>query len=141
MAASADANSNDLPDEWEWAHWTNLTAALPDGDDDGDGVPNVLEYRANTDQRDSQSALRLLPFAVGEPALRWLSVGGTRYRVEYNDDLEALPFQPVARPLADEVDPAAYGATSVLSFTDGYLGGTDDPTNEFRAYRIRVVNE
>lgn len=141
MAASADANSNDLPDEWEWAHWTNLTAALPDGDDDGDGVPNLLEYRANTDPRDGNSALRLLPFAEGDPALRWSSVGGTRYRVEYNDDLETSPFQSVARPLADEVDPSAYGATSVLSFTDGFLGGTDEPTNVFRSYRIRVLNE
>ena len=141
MDAPADANSNRLPDDWEMAHWTNLVSALPDEDSDGDGVPNRLEYCANTDPRDSNSVLRLLPFATGDATLRWSSVGGTRYRVEYSEGLVPALFQPVVRPLADEVDPAAYGSTSIQSYVDGFLNGTDEGTNWIRIYRIRVWNE
>ena len=134
----ADVNSNGLPDDWEMRYWTNLVSALPGEDDDVDGVPNRAEYGANTDPRDARSALRLLaPEPGAETVLRWMSVGGTRYRVEVNEDSRLESFRPLARPLADEIDPAAYGAPSVKTYVDGELA----PTNRPRIFRIRVLNE
>jgi subtilisin-like proprotein convertase family protein len=142
MPPPEDANFNGLPDAWELRHWTNLVEALPDGDDDGDGVPNWAEERANTNPRDSNSMLRLLPFeAEAGPELRWRSVGGTRYRVEWTDDLAGGEFQEAARPLAEEVDPSVYGAEAIRSFTDDYLEGEGGEGGPVRIYRIRVLNE
>ena len=45
------------------------------------------------------------------------------------------------RGLDEEMNPAAYGTPSVQSFTDGFLEGTEPNAVEFRAYRIRVLNE
>ena len=140
-ATPADANSNTLPDDWEWTHWTNLTEALPDADADGDGVPNAQEHGANTDPRDPASVLRILPPVAGAPALGWRSVGGTRYRVEFTDGFDPAQYQPVVRPLAAEVDPAAYGAPSVQTFTDGFLDGADSNMPALRGYRVRVLHE
>lgn len=143
MPAPEDANENGLPDEWEIRHWTNLVSALPDGDSDGDGASDLSEYRANTDPRDNNSVLRFLPFEIGAEALalRWASVGGTRYRVEWTDNLESGVFQPASRPVAEEIDSAAYGEASTMSFLDDFLAGTATNGAWMRIYRVRVPND
>ena len=142
MPPPADVNSNGLPDDWETRYYTNLTSALPDEDSDGDGASNEAEYRANTDPRDGDSVLRLFPAADGAGrALRWNSAGGTRYRVEYSLDPAAEPFRPVPRPLAEEFDPAGYGAPSILSFADDFLGAASTNAERMRVYRLRILNE
>ena len=136
MPPPADANANGLPDDWEWAHWTNLVAARPDADDDGDGASNLQEYRANTDPRDDRSVLRLHALEFGaEPILRWAAVGGTRYRVERSADERWTNYVPVERPLAVEVDSAPVGESSVHSFADETAA-----TNRASAYRVRVLD-
>ena len=93
---------------------------------------------ANTDPRDDQSALRLLSLDPGtEPVLRWRSSGGTRYRVQVNEDSRLESFRPLVRPLDEEVDPAAYGTPSIQTFIDGEPAST----NRSRIYRIRVLAE
>ncbi|MGD9781352.1 MAG: alpha-amylase family glycosyl hydrolase [Kiritimatiellia bacterium] len=140
MPPPADANANGLPDDWEIEHYTNLVSDLDDSD--GDGVPAGDEYWANTDPRDSNSVLRLLPFETGDVSvLRWNSVGGTRYRVEYSDRLVPLDVQSVVRPLAEEVDPAGYGVSSIMAFTNEFTHVPPEGSYEFRLYRIRVLNE
>ncbi len=138
----ADANENGLADDWELRHWTNLVEAAFGGDDDEDGQPNWAEERANTDPRGSNSVLRLLPVDPAAPGvLRWRSVGGTRYRVEWTAGLETEPFRPVVCPAAAEMDPAAWGAESTLDYTDDFLAGTATNGERLRAYRVRVLNE
>ncbi len=139
MPAPEDANGNGLPDDWEIAFFTNLITALPEEDPDGDGLSNWQEYLSNTDPRDPLSALRLLPPALqAGSTLRWPSVGGTRYRVEWTDDLATGVFHSVERPVSEELDPANRGTPSVFSFTDDFLDG---PAEGRRVYRIRVLNE
>lgn len=138
VPAPVDVNSNGLPDDWEMRYWTNLTSALPEEDSDGDGVPNGEERLANTDPRDDQSALRLLSLDPGaETVLRWRSIGGTRYRVQVNEDSRLESFRPLVRPLDEEVDPSTYGTPSIQTFIDGEPA----PTNRSRIYRIRVLAE
>lgn len=142
MQPTADANSNGIPDVWEIANFTNLTSALPDEDSDGDGVSNLNEYFANTNPHDSNSVLRLtqLQMNSGWYGLWWNSVGGTRYTIEYSEQLDPTDFRPVPRPLLDELDSSAYGATSTLSFVDNFTLTPTPETNLMRLYRIRVQN-
>ncbi|MEI7733767.1 MAG: LamG-like jellyroll fold domain-containing protein, partial [Verrucomicrobiota bacterium] len=45
---NADANSNGLPDAWEWKYFGNFNQTA-DGDYDGDGISNLAEYQNGTD--------------------------------------------------------------------------------------------
>lgn len=132
VVAPTDADTNGLPDAWEYAYFTNTVAG--DEDPDGDGQDNRAEYFAHTHPRDSNSVLRLL--AMEGPGLAWPSVGGSRYTIERADALEeGSGFSPLARPLAEELDPAPYGQSSTQYFTDA----TGSEPMQF--YRVRVRNE
>lgn len=139
VTAPPDTNGNGLPDDWETFY--GLTS--PWSDEDGDGVPNVAEYRAHTNPTNAASALRLLGAGrddFGHPTITWAAVGGVRYRVQIADASAAgLPvFTDVPRPLALELNPAPWGAITTQSFTDdGTLTGPPAPGG--RLYRVRLV--
>ncbi|QHI69520.1 PIG-L deacetylase family protein [Tichowtungia aerotolerans] len=44
----ADSDYDQLPDDWELAHFPSLEAADPDADPDGDGLDNAAEFGAGT---------------------------------------------------------------------------------------------
>lgn len=134
MLSPADANTNGVPDAWE--------QGLSELDDDHDGVANRDEYFAHTDPQDSNSLLRLtqLQLTSGWYAVHWNSIGGTRYRLEYSATLTPPDFQPLPRPLPEELDPATYGAPSTQSFVDDFTLTPPPDTNLMRLYRIRVLN-
>jgi len=143
VQAPLDTNTNGLPDDWELTYYTNLNVAVPEDDSDGDGMSNLAEALAQTHPQDSNSVLRLTQLVSGEGmTLKWSSVGGTRYRLEYSEGLDPVQFLPVVRTLAEEVDSAATGETSTQTFIDAY---TNTPpltgTYWMRVYRIRVLNE
>ena len=137
IVSPPDTNGNGLPDAWEVAHGVTD----PHADNDGDGLSNLGEYRANTQPTYAGSVLRLLETERepdGSFHLSWASVGGTRYRVQYldGDTPGGLKgnFVDVFRLLEDEMDAAPYGEDSAQSFTD-----TSVPANGSRFYRIRIV--
>ena len=143
VAPPVDANTNGLPDDWEQAHFTNQVGLLAGGDEDGDGVANLAEYLAHTDPSDQASVLRLTQLNLSSSwyVVGWNSVGGTRYMLEVSPQLDPAAFQPVPRPLADELDPTAYGVTSAMSFVDDFTLTPPPDTNRMRVYRVRVINE
>ena len=51
-----DANGDHLPDEWELARWGNTNARAATGDDDRDGLNNLLEYAFGRNPRAPDSA-------------------------------------------------------------------------------------
>ncbi len=63
-SATADSDSDGIPDAWEQQHVGNLSTMTEDSDWDGDGVPDRLEYLAGTDPTNRASCL----------AMRFLSV-------------------------------------------------------------------
>ena len=132
VVAPPDTDANGLPDAWEAAYGiTN-----PNADNDGDGQSNLAEYRANTNPTNAASALRILGVERqpgGAITLRWSSVGGTRYRVQYSDGGAAGPFMNILRSIEDEMDNAPCGQGSTQSFTD------PAPASGVRFYRIRLV--
>ena len=147
VPAPADMDADGMPDAWETAYFTNATAGDPLGDADGDGMLNVEEYLANTDPRDTGSVLRVegLPPTSTVFAVRWHSVGGSRYGVEYSPGFTATQqdggFTRIVRGFSDEVDWAPRGTPSTMSFVDDYSLTPPLGTNTMRLYRIRVLNE
>jgi hypothetical protein len=137
IVAPPDTNGNALPDAWE----TIYGVSDPDADDDGDGMSNLAEYRANTNPTNAASALRLRSVSRapnGHVTLSWDAVGGTRYRVQFRDSDATGAFTDVLRPLAAELDAAPWGAPSTQQFVDDFTltGGDAAPA---RFYRVRVV--
>ena len=134
-----DANTNGLPDAWEQIHFTNLVGLLAHEDADGDGVDNRSEYLAHTDPQDRTSVLRLtdLESASNGYVVRWNSIGGTRYAVEFSTGLDPAIFQPVDQTL----DLSTYGVTSALTLVDDFTLTPPPATNLMRLYRVRVLNE
>jgi hypothetical protein len=128
-----DGNADGLPDAW--AAQYGITD--PNGDADGDGQSNIAEYFANTNPTNANSILRILSGvyqADGHFVLTWSSIGGTRYRVQFSDDVSTGSFTDILRSVDLEMDPSAYGTASTQSFTDAISN-----TNRARFYRIKVT--
>ncbi len=136
-----DANTNGLPDAWEAMYAISDANA----DLDGDGFTNAEEYLANTNPTNAASALRIRTATRetnGNFTLTWDAIGGTRYRVGFDD--AALngglsgTFAEAIRPVTMEMNPAAIGVVTNQSFTDDF-GLTGPATNGARYYRVQVV--
>ncbi len=85
------------------------------------------------------------PFAIasirwngaGFPVIRWNSVGGRRYRVEFSNGSGGISFRPIIRSLAEETDPAPVGLASYMEFVDD--GSLTGGPSGFKFYRIRQM--
>lgn len=133
VVAPPDTNANALPDEWEAA----FGITDPNGDADGDGESNLAEYQANTNPTNAASALKILSAGVltnGSFSFSWSSVGGTRYRVQYANNISNATFTDLIRGIDAEMDTNAYGQVSAQSFTEGL-----SPMNNAGYYRVRVT--
>jgi len=142
IVAPTDTNVNGLPDTWEAAY----SVSDPQSDQDGDGQSAFEEYFANTNPTNSASVLRItsaIRNSNGHVTLQWSSVGGTRYRVLYDNGDAAGgldgTFSEVVRPMNVEIDPAPYGAASTQIFVDDFTQTGGSPTNRARYYQIKVV--
>ena len=103
--AEADADTDGLPDAWEWVFFNNLTngpTADPNGngkdnlwefqnggdpldpDSDGDGALNKDEIAAGTDPLDPDSVFQVADFALQAegPVVAWSSISSRFYRVQ-----------------------------------------------------------
>jgi hypothetical protein len=78
----ADSDGDGLADAWEMQHFGTLDVT-PDGDPDGDGMTNLIEYRAGTHPNDAQSlfaVIEMQPLPEGV-RLRWSSQPDRTYKV------------------------------------------------------------
>jgi hypothetical protein len=83
-----DADSDGLPDAWEQARFGTLNYGAND-DPDGDGLTNWEEWQAGTDPLQAGSAFAAQQGAA-EPTgfrLRWASVPGKSYDIEFKDEM------------------------------------------------------
>ncbi len=121
----ADANDDGLPDAWqEWqlyqagfrpgdAGW-DIGAITRDGDYDGDGTSNFLEYLAGTFATDATERFELVITERTESlvSFEFFSITGKVYAIEASSDL--VNWEPVpllTSPTAEPVD--FYRATAV----------------------------
>lgn len=86
-----DTDADGMLDSWELTHFSSLTQANPDWDDDGKN--NLAEYIADTDPTDGSSFFRLNQTAAAQ--LSWPAKSGRVYSVYWTDDLNT-PFQRIA---------------------------------------------
>ncbi|BCU75297.1 sialate O-acetylesterase [Luteolibacter sp. LG18] len=59
LPTGADADSDGLPDSWEYNYSSTITGMTASGDTDQDGKGNLEEYLANTNPLDAGSALKI----------------------------------------------------------------------------------
>ena len=88
----ADTDGDGLTDAWELERAGNLATLSATGDADGDGIPNVAEYLADTDPLDpADTGLRITAFTLSADttlvSLTWTSRLSRRYHIEWTDDL------------------------------------------------------
>lgn len=141
----ADTDGDGIADAWESAAGFALGDAAPGADADGDGLSNLFEYLTHTDPMDASSGLRppqVEPLAGGAFRLKWNSVGGVRYRLQFSDGDEAGnyngQFTDLVRPLAEEMDASAAGTPSFMQFVDDFTLSGGPPAHGRRYYRLRI---
>ncbi|HXG46642.1 MAG TPA: Calx-beta domain-containing protein, partial [Methylomirabilota bacterium] len=128
VESDADTNHNGLPDDWELACFGFLypEGEGADDDPDQDGRTNSAEYLAGTHPADGWSVLAIAGIEQrdGGVRLRFTTVAGRRYQIEWATDL--------ARPVWQSLGPPVEGRGDTVTVTDAGGGGGN------RFYRVRV---
>lgn len=132
--AAIDGDNDGLPDLWEQEY--GLDPQDPggvnggNGDFDGDGRSNRIEYIAGSNPRRADSfepKLIVTRAAAGVWTLRFFSLRGRTYRIYFTSDL-TQPFVPVG--------PAIAGTGSEVTWTDDGTQTGGNPAQRF--YKLEV---
>lgn len=100
-----DSDEDGLPDSWEQNSFGNL-AQSPNGDADGDGTPNLAEYRLGLNPASGNSSFRA---SVSSHTISWPNAPGIVFTVRRSVTLDGA-WQELATVTG--------GAGSTASFTD-----------------------
>ena len=96
---SPDTDGDGMPDAYEQAAGLNSAVSNLDMDADNDGIPDLVEYRLGTNPTDPTSFFSAVASTTtpdtGDLQLKWPSVAGEEYQIEYSQDL-GTPFSPLA---------------------------------------------
>src|SRR5205085_1519075 len=93
VSTAADSDNDGLPDDWELAHFGNLSRD-GSGDFDGDGLTDLAEFQAGTNPNDASDTLRLeITLGTTDTLLRFSAIAGHNYRVEFTDNLNSPAWQ------------------------------------------------
>jgi hypothetical protein len=89
--SDVDSDGDGIADWWEMLHFGNLTTANATSDFDGDGVPDLAEFRADTDPKDAASFLKIVSHShdadLTETTLEFTTTPTRLYRIESSNDL------------------------------------------------------
>jgi len=127
---SADADGDNIPNEWEILYFGGFTNAVAAADPDNDGADNLTEYISGYSPVDSNSVFKITSFSVpptgGSPfILTWNPVEGRLYGVEYANDLIYSGFSGIP------------GATN-LPYTQNSYTDTVERTDPQSFYQVDV---
>ncbi len=141
-----DANNDGLPDAWqEWQLYQagrtpgspgwNINLITKDGDFDGDGVSNYLEYVAGTFAGDATERfeLKLLGKSASLVSFEFFTITGKIYAIEESADLQTWTIAPMATVATGPT--TRYFTATAIGVTQGYLAAT---AGESRFYRLTV---
>ena len=131
IATFADSDYDEMADAWELAYFTNLVAAAPQGDDDGDGQANLSEFIMGldptiVDQLDLSIVSNGTVVAFSVPVASGTGYAGlTRYYA-------LLDSATLTNWSSTAMQGAATGSAEYYPIPTG-------PTNEF--YRLQITLE
>jgi hypothetical protein len=86
---SPDSAGIGIADDWQRAHF-GCVGINPKDDPDHDGASNFTEFWAGTNPQDAHSVLAIDSHSIcksGQIQIRWQTVAGKAYTVEYSSDL------------------------------------------------------
>ena len=115
-----DSDEDGLPDSWEMSNFGNL-AQTPDGDKDGDGSSNLVEYRLDLDP--SSGSILFSATSSGQ-TLTWPSAQGIVFTVKRSLNLESGEWQTLG---------------TVVGGTGATASYTDPSSFEKAFYRVEFV--
>jgi hypothetical protein len=107
---SPDSAGIGIADDWQFAHFGHV-GIDPNDDPDHDGLSNFTEFWAGTDPLDSSSSFAIdrgSAVTDGHMQLRWKTVAGKSYAVQYSTDLFSWT----------DVGSEVFGDGSMASLTD-----------------------
>jgi hypothetical protein len=109
---SADSDGDGMPDWWEVRHFSGLTNATPEADDDSDGLSNAKEYRCRTNPNDNADCLRIKQLVADQQGghgfvIRWASVPEVEYSVDRSTNL-MTGFEGLASNIVTESFEGSY---------------------------------
>jgi hypothetical protein len=93
----ADADDDGVPDTWETTHFTGPATTTGAGDDDGDGLNNLIEYAFNLNPKSGDQST----FSLGTMVNGLMEISITKqpyisYVVEHSTDLQTWTQDDVA---------------------------------------------
>jgi hypothetical protein len=132
-----DTDGDGLLDNWETEFGLDFTSAEDDdganGDPDRDGATNVQEQMMGTDPLNPASVftLTLTPLSASRYGVKWRTIPGRKYQLEYADD-QLVTFTPVG---------GANWPRMALWDEDTHLDNTstNQPPMSQRNYRVLLV--
>jgi len=130
-------NPNDnMSPEWQTLYFGCSTCAVASADSDGDGLSNQQEFWLGTNPTNKLSTFVLddaLRDAYEYNNIRWTSVGGKSYDIEYCDDLSGgAVFNHI---ITVEESSVANGVATNRIFQDTV---TTPSTTGLRIYRVKL---
>lgn len=99
-----DTDHDGLPDAWELLHSLDPNSALDaEGDPDGDGISNLLEYASQTNPRAADSGFRVTGVVTAQKVLQlsWPAEAGKTYQVQSTTDLLWSQWKNIGLPTLD----------------------------------------
>ncbi|MCX7872208.1 MAG: chitobiase/beta-hexosaminidase C-terminal domain-containing protein [Verrucomicrobiae bacterium] len=127
---SASSFNDQIPDVWRLKYFGTVNNLLSqaDADADGDGVPNIIEYRTGTNPTDPASRFQIQSEKSNSESrqvtLRWKGLQGKRYILEYANSLYSTNWQTIATNITS--------VAGVCVFTE------TNSQDKIRFYRVKV---
>ncbi len=142
----ADTNNDGLPDAWqEWQLYQagrrpgtpgwNINLITKDGDFDGDGTSNYLEYLAGTFAGDATERfeLRLTAKTATQVGFEFFAITGKVYGIEESSDLKTWKSVPLATEPNGEF--SDYYRATAVGVIPAFVAA---PASSTRFYRLTV---
>lgn len=142
LTLGVDSDGDGLPDAWEQDlidkldGIDSLADVKPDGDADGDGASNYLEYLAGTYAFDSRAtfSLEILEVRNGFARARFLAVKGRSYSVTFSSELKKFSSAKFSL-VADGSDQTPLHLARQTGFQDIYI---PVPASNSMYFRLQV---